>query len=109
MRDLALFHPAQITKPYELQFMTGALISGSTALQLLDRSHYENPYLDLYVTHHSCKPIGLWLKGIGYQYEPKNTRLVPLALWKLETALQYVDPLECLMELDLRAGKVTSF
>ncbi|CAA7267482.1 unnamed protein product [Cyclocybe aegerita] len=103
------FTPTQITKLRELQFETGALISGSTALQLLDRSHYENSDLDLYVTHHSCKPIGLWLQSIGYQYEPKSTGRAPLALRKLETALEYVDPLERLKEHLLEGRKDHSF
>lgn len=50
------------------QSRTGMLISGSTALQFLDRTFYPESDLDIYVEHRYCKVIALWLISIGYTY-----------------------------------------
>ena len=44
-----------------LQASTGTLISGSTALQLLNRTQYRSSDLDLYTHPGYAKEIGLWL------------------------------------------------
>ncbi|KAJ3510693.1 hypothetical protein NLJ89_g4533 [Agrocybe chaxingu] len=90
------FTPTQILKFRELQFETGALISGSTALQLLDRTKYETSDLDVYVAQRGCKPIAFWLQSIGYKYVPRlprfpYTQIVP-ELQTLDTALDYMRP-----------------
>ncbi|KDR77818.1 hypothetical protein GALMADRAFT_65576 [Galerina marginata CBS 339.88] len=54
----------------ELQAATGMFISGSTALQFLDRTEYPESDLDLYVQHRYRRPIAWWLKEIGYNVIP---------------------------------------
>src|ERR1700722_19018160 len=51
-----------------LQARTGTLISGSSALQFMDRSFYKESDLDLYVDRRYGREIGLWLMGQGYEY-----------------------------------------
>jgi hypothetical protein len=53
-----------------LQFRTGAIISGSTALQFLDRSFYPNSDLDIYVQQDYKQEIASWLGIIGYKMLP---------------------------------------
>lgn len=55
------------------QSQTGMFISGSTALQFFDRTFYADSDLDIYVEHRYCKPIALWLKSIGYSFQPRKT------------------------------------
>jgi hypothetical protein len=58
-----------------LQARTHTLISGSTALQFFDRSHYVGSDLDLYtpVNHHL--EVGHWLIREGYTYKPGKRQL----------------------------------
>lgn len=53
-----------------LQARTGMLISGSNALQFLDRSHYPGSDLDLYVSHWHSLEMGLWLVEQGWVFHP---------------------------------------
>ncbi len=48
----------------------GMLISGSTALQFLDRTTFLESDLDIYVEHQLRRKIALWLVAIGYKYQP---------------------------------------
>ena len=54
----------------ELQATTGAIISGSTALQFFDRTVYADSDLDLYVQHDRSRDLALWLESIGYMFVP---------------------------------------
>ena len=54
------------------QSRTGMLISGSTALQFLDRSFYPDSDLDIYVEHLYADRIAYWLFSIGYEYVPRK-------------------------------------
>jgi hypothetical protein len=47
-------------------------ISGSTALQVFDRSFYADSDLDIYVEHRYSKLIALWLQSIGYTFHHRN-------------------------------------
>ena len=67
---LRYFTPAEITRFRELQYLTGALISGSTALQFLDRDTYPDSDLDVYVQYRFIRPLTEWLVQIGYKYKP---------------------------------------
>lgn len=49
-------------------------ISGSTALQVFDRSFYADSDLDLYVEHRYCKLVALWLESIGYTFQHRNSK-----------------------------------
>ncbi|TFK63310.1 hypothetical protein BDN72DRAFT_964018 [Pluteus cervinus] len=60
------FTPDQITAFRILQAQTGAIISGSTALQFFDRTYYPESDLDLYVTDEDAEPLIDWIMGIGY-------------------------------------------
>ncbi|KAL0575573.1 hypothetical protein V5O48_006389 [Marasmius crinis-equi] len=53
-----------------IQALTGTLISGSSALQFLNRTPYPGSDLDIYVEHRYCKPIALFLQSIGYEFQP---------------------------------------
>ncbi|KZV93087.1 hypothetical protein EXIGLDRAFT_835986 [Exidia glandulosa HHB12029] len=46
------------------------LISGSAALQLLDRTTYPNSDLDLYLFPHDAEVVGRWLIEHGYTFSP---------------------------------------
>jgi hypothetical protein len=54
------------------QSRTGMLISGSTALQFLDRSFYPESDLDIYVEHLYADRIAYWLLSIGYEFVPRK-------------------------------------
>jgi len=60
----------EILRFRELQATTGAIISGSTALQFFDRTIYANSDLDLYVQHDCACDLALWLESIGYMFVP---------------------------------------
>ncbi len=64
------FTPSEILCFRELQFVTGALISGSTAVQFFDRDTYPNSDLDVYVEHRYVRILTDWLVNIGYEYKP---------------------------------------
>lgn len=64
------FSETQILEFRRLQFETGALISGSTALQFFDRSFYPDSDLDIYVHFENMREIALWLDSIGYKIQP---------------------------------------
>jgi len=52
-----------------LQARTGTLISGSSALQFLDRTHYPDSDLDLYVNPGHGREVGQWLmEQEGYTF-----------------------------------------
>ena len=51
---------------------TGAIISGSQALQYFDREQYEGSDLDIYVSRSGAILLGHWLEGIGYKYHGKD-------------------------------------
>ncbi|KIK68382.1 hypothetical protein GYMLUDRAFT_214959 [Collybiopsis luxurians FD-317 M1] len=55
-----------------LQYRTGTLISGSTALQFFDLTTYEGSDLDLYVELRYCRPLSDFLLRIGYEFQPIN-------------------------------------
>lgn len=57
-----------------LQAQTGALISGSSALQFFDRETYEDSDLDVYLHPGHLKQIGAWLmEAEGYTYITENS------------------------------------
>ncbi|KAF7985885.1 hypothetical protein HWV62_43764 [Athelia sp. TMB] len=61
-----------------LQARTGSLISGSNALQFLDRTFYENSDLDLYVHSVHAIEVGIHLmKMEGYVYLGGHASLLP--------------------------------
>lgn len=66
----------------DLQALTGAVISGSTALQFMDRTVYRGSDLDLYVTKDHVLTVCKWLtdfSGKGYRfYVPQQQGETPL-------------------------------
>ncbi|PPQ66092.1 hypothetical protein CVT24_000206 [Panaeolus cyanescens] len=57
-----------------LQHRTGMVISGSAALQFLDRADYgKDTDLDVYVELRFCERICDWLQEIGYGFVPVET------------------------------------
>ena len=57
-----------------LQAATGTLISGSSALQFLNRTFYAKSDLDLYTHPGYAKQVGRWLIDVeAYQYLPKSS------------------------------------
>ncbi|KAJ8081044.1 hypothetical protein PM082_017884 [Marasmius tenuissimus] len=63
-----------------VQALTGTLISGSMALQFFNRTLYPGSDLDIYVEHRYCEPVAVFLRSIGYKYEPNSTQ--NSSLWK---------------------------
>lgn len=57
-----------------LQARTGALISGSNALQFLNRTHYPEADLDIYCAYKTREEVGRWLiQHEGYNFK-RSTR-----------------------------------
>ena len=53
-----------------LQAQTGTLISGSSGLQFLDRTHYPESDLDLYINPGHGREVGQWLmEQEGYTFK----------------------------------------
>ncbi|KAF9072630.1 hypothetical protein BDP27DRAFT_1320313 [Rhodocollybia butyracea] len=67
---LRFFNQSEIDQFRMIQYHTGTLISGSTALQFFDLTIYEDSDLDLYVDIRYCSPLGKFLLRIGYQFQP---------------------------------------
>lgn len=60
------FIPGESTTSFrKLLLSTGGLISGSTALQFLDRAKYDGSDLDFYVNHENCSEASAWLLKNG--------------------------------------------
>jgi hypothetical protein len=58
-----------------LQAQTGTLISGSSAIQFLDRSQYPGSDLDLYVNPGHGREVGQWLiEREGYTFKPTGSQ-----------------------------------
>ncbi|EKM58749.1 uncharacterized protein PHACADRAFT_248812 [Phanerochaete carnosa HHB-10118-sp] len=69
-----------------LQARTSALISGSSALQFLDRVHYPEADLDIYCAYEARAELGWWLiQHEGYNFKP-NSRQDPSFRVALEQA-----------------------
>ncbi len=64
------FSADEVLEFRRLQFNTGMLISGSTALQFFNRTVYSEADLDLYVEHRLRKSVAIWLVHVGYTYVP---------------------------------------
>jgi hypothetical protein len=62
-----------------IQARTGTLISGSNALQFLDRTFYDDADLDLYVDDINREEVGLYLIRNGYCYKPRGKQAVPFS------------------------------
>jgi len=59
-----------------LQAQTAALISGSNALQFLDRTHYTDSDVDVFVFRDTVRDIGRWLiNHEGYSFTPRPDQL----------------------------------
>lgn len=58
-----------------MQSDTGAIISGSFALQFFTRFHYPTAALDIYVAHSGGLLAGIWLQENGYTYVPGVRRV----------------------------------
>ncbi|KAK1223767.1 hypothetical protein PQX77_013291 [Marasmius sp. AFHP31] len=63
-----------------VQAYTGALISGSTALQYFERIRYEDSDLDLYVEDRHAKVLADFLESVGYTFKPKPSQRQDLTL-----------------------------
>lgn len=55
-----------------LQRRTGALVSGSTALQLFLRERYPDSDLDVYVRKDVREEVARWVLTQGYRYKPSK-------------------------------------
>ena len=64
------FNSIEILRFRKLQYLTGALISGSTAIEFFDRTIYPDSELDVYVELKFARTIADWLVEIGYKYRP---------------------------------------
>jgi len=90
-RQLARFFPAasDVSAFRQLQADLQFLVSGSQALQLLERTVYPDSDLDIYVWPHQAKVIGEWLIARGYRYSPYN---IPPVRSTFEEALRDMSP-----------------
>ncbi|KIK56018.1 hypothetical protein GYMLUDRAFT_174917 [Collybiopsis luxurians FD-317 M1] len=55
-----------------IQALTRMVISGSTALQFLQRESYPNSDLDIYVEHCFAHIVGHFLMSLHYTFDPQN-------------------------------------
>ncbi|THH12657.1 hypothetical protein EW146_g7487 [Bondarzewia mesenterica] len=62
-----------------LQARTNTLISGSNALQFIDRTFYPESDLDIYVPLRHSHEVADWLLGVGYVFRPHATQSEDLA------------------------------
>jgi len=63
-----------------LQARTATLISGSNALQFLDRTFYRDADLDLYVVHSNANEVGRWLiQNQEYIFAPNSVQVPDFA------------------------------
>ncbi|THU90480.1 hypothetical protein K435DRAFT_596403, partial [Dendrothele bispora CBS 962.96] len=62
-----------------VQALTGAVISGSTALQLFSRVRWTESDLDLYVEHYTGYLMAMFLNNIGYNFQPTERQKIDLA------------------------------
>lgn len=91
------FSEKQIIEFRHLQFHTGMIISGSTALQFFNRLVYDDSDLDIYVDHRHRESVAIWLRDIGYIFKPTKrfgTKTLEEAIFGLSpfednTGLQY--------------------
>ncbi|KAF9077793.1 hypothetical protein BDP27DRAFT_1357189 [Rhodocollybia butyracea] len=60
--------PMEYGEFQDLQAYTGALVSGSIALQYFSREEYESD-LDVFCELSKCVELAQWLQRIGYEYE----------------------------------------
>lgn len=58
-----------------MQAQTGAVISGSLALQFFERTRYEGSDMDLYVEHWHAEQVLEFLLHAGYTYTPQTHQL----------------------------------
>lgn len=72
-RHLSRFFPDPVAFR-SLQARTATLISGSNALQFLDRALWPEADLDIYVFKQHVGEIGRFLLGIGYNFQPAEGR-----------------------------------
>ncbi|KAL0072165.1 hypothetical protein AAF712_001088 [Marasmius tenuissimus] len=63
-----------------VQAYTGALISGSTALQYFERTRYKDSDLDVYVEYRHAKVLADFLESAGYIFKPKESQRQDLTL-----------------------------
>lgn len=61
-----------------LQSRTGAIISGSFALQFFTRTFFPQADMDLYVTAGARSEVGYWLLSHGYQFVARGPVLHPV-------------------------------
>jgi hypothetical protein len=64
-----------------LQASTGTLISGSNALQFLDRTIYEDSDLDLYMSSGVELAVGRYLQGDNYTFVTRNSQNTDFEEW----------------------------
>ncbi|KAF5356596.1 hypothetical protein D9758_008236 [Tetrapyrgos nigripes] len=67
------FETLEINQFRKLQFLTGMLVSGSSALQFFDCSIYDSD-LDLYVAFELASAVIDFLQEIGYVYRPTTAQ-----------------------------------
>lgn len=70
--------PDPVSEFRSMQSSTGALISGSTALQFFARTRYDDSDLDLYVNQDRVEKVLDFLKDAGYTYVPRTGQAASL-------------------------------
>ncbi|KIK58688.1 hypothetical protein GYMLUDRAFT_135532, partial [Collybiopsis luxurians FD-317 M1] len=68
------FNADEITQFRVIQALTGLLISGSIALQFLQRESYPGSDLDLYVEHCFARIVGHFLMSLQYVFHPRTAQ-----------------------------------
>lgn len=76
-----------------LQSRTGAVISGSNALQFLDRSFYPGSDLDLYVPWRRLRDLAQWVTQDGYVFQPNASQsdILEDSLVRIETTTAAIE------------------
>ena len=76
----------------QMQSDTGAIISGSFALQFLTREVWPDTGLDVFVCREHREIVGRWLLGNGFSYKPATKMIGNVVVTQQH---RYEDAMEC--------------
>lgn len=92
-----------------IQATTGAVISGSNAIQFLDRCFYDGSDLDIFVDQFHALKVAKWLiKSEGYLYKPFRGQDVDIGISLMFTEIERDVINGCLLQSDEYRGSGVS-
>ncbi|TFK63210.1 hypothetical protein BDN72DRAFT_928939 [Pluteus cervinus] len=101
--------PNEMTELHKIMRDCGAIISGSTALELLERVHYPGSTLDIYIEWTHARRLVLWLNDF-FEHTGRSDSIVQVFVTRdaaLEAVLEF--KLSCLMNFITHDGVYSLF